>query len=584
MNGWGQFALGAVVAMVLAAIMTAAGRRIRRGLGLATPAGVAFTVDLLVGSWLLGGLVLALGLAGLLRPPALAVAVVLVASLGDWRGWRRALRPVRLLALAALPLVVVAGAPPFFYDAWVYHLGLPWQALQEGAIVAHPENVFSAFPPLAQLVYAVPLALGVLRAPALIHLIFYVAGAQAVSCLARRLGAVRAVAILAGIAVIYLPTSTLVPGLPAAEGWALAGLAAAAVVGLTGRPGRGGAVLAGLVAGIALAARLQGLPWCALIVCVVWLRAPRDFAAPLWTAAAVADGAAPWWVKNALLLGQPWAPVGWHREGLETLWRDAGSTVFRAGGWWAALPGIYGTLVGMAWLLAPLLACGLAAYFLRRRVSVLLAVGLATAGAFLWAGTGSLPRFMVPTLALGIAAAAAVPRRLAALAVVLFVALGGFGLVRTWNSLVDLGGMSALGDDAVVYAAPQLTRLVGNPYPGYRAAAALPEDARVLLVCEPRGFLLPRPFIAPSQHDPSPLREVLEQTADPQGARAELRRRGFSHLLVNTHEWERLGPTYPVLPWRGPEGHHRAAAFLRGLGEPVIDEAPVKIWALEGGG
>ncbi len=35
-------------------------------------------------------------------------------------------------------------------------------------------------------------------------------------------------------------------------------------------------------------------------------------------------GSAPWWVKNLVLLGAPFAPVGWHREGLDTLWRDGG--------------------------------------------------------------------------------------------------------------------------------------------------------------------------------------------------------------------------------------------------------------------
>ena len=35
-------------------------------------------------------------------------------------------------------------------------------------------------------------------------------------------------------------------------------------------------------------------------------------------------GALPWWGKNLVLLGAPLAPLGWQREGVETLWRDGG--------------------------------------------------------------------------------------------------------------------------------------------------------------------------------------------------------------------------------------------------------------------
>ncbi len=324
--------LGAVTAALIVAVMLAGGARLRCRLRLPSPPGLRPTVDLVLGSWLLGSLALVAGLVGVFGASSLVVITLLVAILGDWRGLLRRLRPMWPVALAALPLGIVAGAPPFFYDAWVYHLGLPWQALQEGSISAHPENVFAAFPPLAQLIYAFPLSLGVVRAPALIHLTLFAGGAHAVAVLARRFGASRSVSILAGVAILYLPSSTLVAGLPAAEGWALAGLVAAAAVALTARAGRGAAVLAGVLAGTALAARLQGLPWCALLVCATWLRAPLRFHRPAWAAIAAVAGAFPWWFKNAVLLGDPWAPLGWNREGLDTLWRDAGSTVF-AGGW-----------------------------------------------------------------------------------------------------------------------------------------------------------------------------------------------------------------------------------------------------------
>jgi hypothetical protein len=580
MSGWTEFVLGVVTSTLTVGVMLAGGARLRRCLRLPSPASLRPTVDLVLGSWLLASFSLVAGLAGFFGPGALITITLAVAAMGSWRGLWRRLQPTWPVALAAPPLLIIAGAPPFFYDAWVYHLGLPWQALNGGAISTHPENVFAAFPPLAQLIYAVPLSVGVLRAPAIIHLALFVAGAHAVAVLARRLGASRPVSILAGVTILYLPVSTLVPGLPIAEGWALAGIAAAATVALTGRADRPEAVLAGLLAGTALAARLQGLPWCILLVGALWLREPSNLRRPAWTTAAVVVGSFPWWIKNTVLLGDPWAPLGWHREGIETLWRDAGATVFNAGGWWPALPRIHATLVGVGWLFVPVLVCGFAAYLLHRRIAILLTLSLAIAGAFLWAGTGSLPRFLVPSLAMGMAAAAALPRRSSVAAALMLAVVGSIGLSRTLVQISYLGGVHLLGGDATIYSPPYATQLPGNPYPAFHSAASLPADARVLFVCEPRGFLFPRSFVTTSQHDTSILLEVLEENGDPAGAVAELRRRGFSHLLINTAEQQRLGENYPVEPWRDFAGYERANALFQSLGRPVVDMAPVRIWAL----
>jgi hypothetical protein len=580
MNGWMEFVFGVAISTLMVGVMLAGGARLRRWLRLPSPAGLRPTVDLVLGSWLLASLALVAGMAGIFGPGVLITITLAVTAMGNWRGLLRRLQPIWPVALAALPLFIIAGAPPFFYDAWVYHLGLPWQALNDGAISAHPENIFAAFPPLAQLIYAFPLSVGALRAPAIIHLALFVSGAHAVAVLARRLGASRPVSILAGIAMLYLPVSTLVPGLPIAEGWALAGLVAAATVALTGRADRPGAVLAGLLAGTALAARLQGLPWCVLLIGALWLREPSNLRRPTWTTAAAVGGAFPWWIKNAVLLGDPWAPLGWHREGIETLWRDAGAAVFEAGGWWTALPTIHASLVDVGWLLVPVLACGVAAYLLRRKIAILLVVSLSITGAFLWAGTGSLPRFLVPSLAMGMAAAAALPRPSSRVAALLLAVVGSFGLARTLVQISVLGGIHLLGGDATTYASPHATQLIGNPYPAFHSAESLPASARVLFVCEPRGFLFPRPFVTTSQHDVSILREILEESEDPAGAVVELRRRGFSHLLINIAEQRRLSENYPVEPWRDIRGFERATAFFRSLGEPVVDKTPVKIWAL----
>src|SRR6266850_3998878 len=164
---WSDLTLGSLSALVLTAILLAAGERVRRLLRMPCPPSIRPALAWGLGSWSIGLVVLLLGLAGLFRATPLLATMAIAAALGRWSGLLASMKRLLPLALGGLPLIVVALAPPFFYDAWVYHLGLPWQALQDGAIRAHPGNLFSTFPPLAQLIYAVPLAVGALRAPAL---------------------------------------------------------------------------------------------------------------------------------------------------------------------------------------------------------------------------------------------------------------------------------------------------------------------------------------------------------------------------------------------------------------------------------
>src|SRR4030042_5803707 len=180
-------------------------------------------VDFLLGSWVLAAIVLLLGIAHWWFRGVLIGATVALAALGRWQrtGWRGDVLALPVLgALLALP---VALAEPFFYDALVYHLGLPWQALLEGGLRAHPENLFAAFPPLAQLLSAAPLAVGLDRLPAVLHWWSFVAAGAAAGRLARSLGAPPWAAGLAALCPPLLPAPAPVAGLPAAGGGGVGG-------------------------------------------------------------------------------------------------------------------------------------------------------------------------------------------------------------------------------------------------------------------------------------------------------------------------------------------------------------------------
>src|SRR6185503_2228017 len=141
------------------------------------------------------------------------------------------------------------------------------------------------------------------------------------------------------------------------------------------------------------------------------------------------SGNALWRLKNLLLLHDPMAPLMWHREGIETLFRDSGAQVLTAtaglAGFLAALGSALRPQLGylLPLALASLLAVvgreasrgdaatasagaaheGAAA---RTRCRVILLAALL--GLAAWAATGTLPRFLAPTLALLLALTAAV--------------------------------------------------------------------------------------------------------------------------------------------------------------------------------
>jgi len=143
---------------------------------------------------------------------------------------------------------------------------------------------------------------------------------------------------------------------------------------------------------------------------------------------------------------------------------------------------------------------------------------------------------------------------------------------------VGIRGWSLPGEPAAAYE----TSLVSNPYPAFRACENLPRDARLLLVCEPRGFLLPRPFETSSQHDRPALAGLLESESSTEAVARELRRQGFTHLLVNVSEMRRLGGAYPVLPWTSVAGQRRFVELTRSFGKPVILEEEVVVFSLDG--
>jgi hypothetical protein len=576
------------------AALLATGARLRRLARLPAAPGLRLAIDFVLGSWGLACAALGLGLAGAFRPAPLLLLAGAIAAAGRWtgQGWRW--RPFLGPALAAIVFLPVALAPPFFYDALVYHLALPWQALLEGRIVAHPESFYASFPPLSQLVAAGPLAAGLDRVPALLHLAAFTAAGAALAVLASRLGAPAALALPAGAALLLLPGVVPAPGFPAAEGWALAGIGGGLAAVVSCRDDRGRAVLAGLLLGCASAARLQALPWTIFILAILaatsrWPLRRTMVAALGWLA-----GSAPWWLKNLILLRDPLSPIGWRGEGLRAELRDASVLLLTAAGPGDFVAGIVRALGGSLVLMAPLLLA--AAVWLvgshrpggdrpvgrsGRRAWLLAAT--VPAGILAWGATGAVPRFLAPVFSLLLAVAAAAGRRRTG-RLIGGLALAAVTLPGLALALRDIGRWGGAGL-AVAAPASVASLVVNDPRPAFVASdRLLPAGARVLFVGEPRAYPFPRRFVAPSPYDVSPLRDPLERLTTAEDVRRWLVEQGFTHLLVNRAELVRLSAEYPALPWTDPDGRRRFQELLDLLEPAVVMAGEIGVFALGPGG
>lgn len=568
-----------VAAIAMAAVMTAGGARLCALCRLPLGRDLRIAVHFLLGAGVLALLVMGVGLAGMLTQGVVLGAAAAMAVSGRWRGWRWPRWPlVVLLAVPLLLVLPVALAPPFFNDALVYHLGLPWQALLEGGLRPHPENLYSTVPPLAQFVAIPALAAGLERVPALLHAASFLAAGCSVTALARVLGAPRWAAASAGATVPILPLLVIMPGFPAAEGWGIAGVAAAAALALRHRLPCGAAVLVGALSGIAAASRAQVAPVAVVLVLLAMFR-ERAWRQRIAATASLLLAAGPWWVKNLLLLGAPLAPLGWSVGGQEALWQDGrvahGLATTPAEAWQILSSGVWPD----AWFV-PALLLSSALIIGRGRVpgqgwlALVIAVGLVA-----WAGLAAVPRYLGATAALLLALAASSSGgragRFAFVAVV--AATAAQGLSGGWSLLARLGGAGLAVEEP---AAVRARLVINDPFPAFAEGARLPAEAQVLFIGEPRGFGFPRRFVAPSYYDSSPLTEVAERAESASDVAEWMATQGFTHMLINWPELRRLAPGYPVAPWRSERGKDTFLALAAELAPPVVAVSGIEVYSL----
>ncbi|MCC6628752.1 MAG: hypothetical protein IT340_15280 [Chloroflexi bacterium] len=606
---WLAAALGARLLTWLRVLDPSPGERLLIGLGLGLGA-------LAVG-------LLALGLLGLLQPVAIVSLIVGLAALAaravpavpaDVRAaasvaWRhRPARPLLVLLGAVLGLTLMLTlVPPVTWDGLAYHLAAPRAWLALGRLTPLADNPPANYPSYAQLLYALLLALGSESGPQMLHAALAVATVALTGLAASRLGGPRAgwlaaVALASAPAVTYYAWHANIDFVwTFAEAVGLYGLLRALTSDQTSQSAAGRPWLAVAGLGLGLAAGMKylslgSLALAAATVIIIGLARRRHWAALAgdlaWLVAPAVLIGGPWYLRNALALGNPVWPTfggggGWSDVRAASFARYV-ANIGHPAGWpdllWLPLRLFTGdheqplAIPSILMLLAPL------ALLAPRRPERVTLLAYLAAQFLLWSRGMTEVRFLFPAFVVASVLVGLVladpPRRLqgrrtarvlAALPV-LALALGLAPLlvfaahVQPWRPLLGLETRPAF-----------VSRLVAT----YSAAVYLnqhaPAGSRVLLIGDGRLYYHDHPARSDVFRDALP--ELAAAGDTPLAWQAWLTAGGFTHVLVSPRDLEFVTAYLPA------DEYARQLALLRRLEEtlltPVFRDRGVTVYEIK---
>ena len=560
--GWGQ---GSVVAQRLAPDELLKMTEVR----------IAVTTGLGLG--ILSIEVFLLGLAGFFSTPFVTflILVVLLATviLQKVRPEYRLPRLVRLKSEAGWPifLVVIAIAlnlifvlvPPVFFDAMSYHLELPSRYLQEGRVFHVHENLYSGYPQLAEILFGAGLALDGVELAGMVSLTSLLLTILLLWGWGRRQfgdeGSGWGVAFL----ILSPPLMVLVGSFH--NDWFAAFFTLAAVfLIMEGLRQPGIMILAGTMAGLAAGCKYNAMafaiaaPFVAGIVDDVFSK--RKFRPFPWflfllTSVLVAS---PWYLKNLLFTGDPLYPLltglKGNIPGLTLLAADTHhqSTQLSDLLAWLKVPF---TAIFRSWELQLKISPGLLPVILLPTLLSLRGsrkgsryLGVWSLVTFIsWYLSFRVGRFLLPLLAvgylyLGAGFAVAVSERStwgrALRTVVIVTLLAGAGSFLGFDALYTKRAGAAFG----TVSSEDYLKENYIPYPAIDYINGLdPQPDKVLFLGEMRGFYSGFAREVPTFEMPNRLIEMVRGGLTAEEIGQELRKSGFSHVLFNPVEMQRLG-------------------------------------------
>ncbi len=499
----------------------------------------------------------------------------------------------------SLALLAASNAPGFIwseegygYDVLEYHLQVPKEYRQAGAIEYLPHNVYANFPANVEMLYMLSMVLldDDVETGCAAHMIHLLLGALTVFAAwvvgcewSRRAGMVCAISLatvgwlmyLSGLA--YVENGLLFFGLVAAG---------ATLRAVEGSKGTGWVVLAGVCAGFACGCKYTGVPMIAMACAAGILFAGsgsigRKARCSLLFALATAVALSPWLIKNQVMTGNPVFPLanslfdaspeGWDDDSTSRWDRghtpapDERTIVARLGALWTHVPGDhyqrFGPAIlilgigGLAWrrldkvdrmLLAVLvvqLAVWLFATHLYARFATVMLIPLALlAGRAIGQGTGQRVRVVMGIVVAG--------------------AIWNFGFAAGLSHAESPGGAPASMFYDGKLAFYEYFDTVNND---------LPAESRLLLVGDAKAFYFRRAVDYCVVFNKDPFASAVRGSQTDREIVDWLRGRGYTHVLVNWAEISRLrGSRYGFAPEITPDLFDR----LVGSGLSVLREFP----------
>jgi hypothetical protein len=501
--------------------------------------------------------------------------------LAPWRAVRDAVRLLNgegwalvALAISAVMVIVSAAIPEIFYDALYYHLGLPQQYLLRGKIEWDPAVVHSAFPAYLDVLFGVCLGIGGPGTAKFFNLLlFFLAWGATAAFLFQVLGD-RRTALIGTVTMATVPGVVVMStmcgidvaliGFSAMSALAIAKVRNAATTSAIRLAGivSFGAATAGFVAGSKYTGLwLMAILTPALVTSRDWRRSLRG---ALIFATIAFLVAAPWYLRNAVLTGDPLYPAlkGWlgHADALWTIQRLQ-RDVETIGLTWTTPVKLVSTMIhaparlgagAETGVLIPLGAVALLIGAFPRRELRPWAFALALYLP-IWMSLTGVMRYlypMFPLCALGIAWTANLlighwSQRRLVLSLLTLLAIAPL-----WQSMWLLNEVY-VGTDVAAFFSGSLSRdeYLARRLAYYPAAqwlnAHTDARARVLYLGETRLLYVDRQVALSSPYDAGHFDRLLAPGAPPLWT--TLNNIGVTHILINGREIDRLRTSYDYL-------------------------------------
>jgi len=478
-----------------------------------------------------------------------------------------------VLPFAVMALLAASNAPGliwseegFGYDVLEYHLQLPKEYRQLGRIEYLPHNVYANFPASVEMLYLLDMVLqdddiGTGSSANIVHLALAALAVYGAWVVGSRWS--QACGVVAGVTLATTGWLVYLSGLAYVEnGLLFFGIAATGAVLLAiptkerADPSEAGPsprrllLIAGLLAGFACGCKYTAVPMIALPLAVASLlvsgrSASARAANVMIFSLGAAISFAPWLVKNVVYTGNPVfplansyfeaAPAGWGPE--EPAESERGLPA-RVAALWRNVPADHYQRFGPGLLL---LALGGMIRRRRDRSDATLGIMLSVQLLFWLFATHLFSRFavvfLVPLALMAGRSLLAISRVRVVIGLVILAVGAGWNFVFAAH-LVRAEG--ALGAPASIIYDGQIAAYDYFKLINHETA----DDAKILLVGEARAFYFRRDVDYQVVFNRNPFVEAVRHTSSDEAIVDWLRAQGYTHVLVNWLEIERLRGSY----------------------------------------